>query len=247
MTLDENWQLISRDGAIIQNGRSGIVSLCYAEQTPTVEEKFSLLEGIIREMPKVSGKGLYARVVSGTTIITVEETSKYQVAMNVADEANFLGEMYYTRAKFSSVATSNEVKIAITVGSEKNLFIVDRSFSVTTDRMELEVYSMPSFTGGTAMSVLPYNSITPVLPAKVSAWLEPTVTDDGVLFDEFLMLGDPSNNANNVAGSFRSNDVFRMIPAGSTFLIKFKNEGTVPMDGIVKYLFFERDIDIPLN
>lgn len=247
MNLDTNWKLISNDGAIIQNGRSGIVSLCYAEQIPTDEPRFTLLEGTIREMPKVSGKGLYARVVSGTTIVTIEETSKYQIAMSVSDEANFLGEMYYTRTKLVAVAVGSEVDVAIEVGPDKNLLIVDRSYSVTTDRMEIEVFAGPSFTGGTPMPVLPYNSITPVLPAETIAWLEPTVTDDGTLFDEFLMLGEPSNNARNVAGSFRSNDVFRMIPAGSSFLIKFKNQGTVPMDGIIKYLLFERDKEIPLN
>ena len=46
-------------------------------------------------------------------------------------------------------------------------------------------------------------------------------------------------------GAFRQDEALRMIPANTTFLIRFRNEGTIYMDAIVKYLFFERKAGRP--
>lgn len=175
-----------------------------------------------------------------------ESGNRYKVSMGPVEEANFRGELYYTYYKFNGVSSGSYVDIAIEVGA-LNMFIVSRSFSVSTDRMELDVYAMPTYTGGTDLPITPYNSITPVSPAATTGVVNPAVTSTGTLFDQFLFLGSPDNNASRVAGSFRSNEVLRMIPPNTTFLLRFRNEGTVTMDGVVKYLFFERDPEIPLS
>ncbi len=172
--------------------------------------------------------------------------NKYKLVMGPIEEANFVGALYYARHKFTGIAVANYKDLAITVGA-KNLFIAGRSFSQTTDRLDIDVYSTPTFTGGTALPVVPYNSITPILPSETTVVIDPTVTNVGTLFDEFIILGQPDNNADRVGGGFRSNAVLRMIPAGSTFLIRANNNGTVPMDGLFKYLFFERDVTEPLS
>ncbi len=178
--------------------------------------------------------------------MTYESGNKYKLQMGPVDEANFRGELYYTFHSFTGVATSGLLDIVVDVGIF-NLFIVGRSFSVTTDRMELDVYVNPTTTGGTPIPIIPYNGITPVSPAKTTGVVSPTVTDVGTLFDKFLFLGSPDKKDDNVGGSFRSNDVLRMLPPNTKFLLRFRNEGEISMDGIVKYLFFERDPNIPLS
>lgn len=166
--------------------------------------------------------------------------------MNVAEEATFRGEMYYTFKEFTGVIPTNYYDVIVNTGNN-NLFIVGRNFTTTTDKMILEVYSSPTYTGGDPITILPYNGITPKLPPEASGVSEPTVTATGVLFDKFMFLGQPDNNVSRVGGSFRTNEVVRMVPPNTTFLLRFRNEGTVNMDGIAKYLFFERDPNIPLD
>lgn len=170
--------------------------------------------------------------------------AKYSLTMGVAEEANFLGEMYYSRSKFFGVSSGQYKDIIIEVG-DKDVFIVGRSFSVSTDRLEIDVFVGPTFTGGAVIPIQPYNGITPVAPAKSLGWFDPVVTSSGTLFDEFLILGSPDNNSSRVGGAFRQDEALRIIPANTTFLIRFRNEGTIDMDAIVKYLFFERKAGRP--
>lgn len=172
--------------------------------------------------------------------------NKYQKTMGVVEEANFRGEMYYAFHEFTGIAIDGTVDIIINTGN-KNLFIVGRSFVTTTDKMTLDVYLNPTYTGGTPITISPYNGISPVLPSAATGVHTPTVTATGALFDKFLFLGQPDNNVSRVAGSFRSNEVTRMVPPNTEFLLRFTNKGTVAMDGIAKYLFFERPIDVPLD
>jgi len=172
--------------------------------------------------------------------------NRYKLGLGPIEEANFKGELYYVRHRFTGVATGTHKDIVVSVGAN-NLFLAGRSFSQTTDRMELEVYVNPSFSGGTAIVPSAYNGITPVLPALTTAVSDPTVTDVGILFDEFLFLGDPNNKPNRVGGSFRTNDVLRMVPTNTNFLLRVHNEGTIAMDCLIKYLFFERNPTIPLS
>lgn len=171
---------------------------------------------------------------------------RYTKVINPVDEANFNGELYYTYSRVSGIPASSYVDIEVRIGG-KNLFVVGRDWTSTTDLLNVEVYVNPTLTPGTSIPITPYNAITPVLPSQSVGSINPIVTDTGTLFDEFMLVGSPNNNPARVGGSFRNDEVIRMVPAGTSFLLRFKNDGTVPMDGVFKYLFFEQDADIPVG
>lgn len=79
MLLTEQWQLIATDGAVlVQKSNKAPVSLCYADQIPTLEKTFILsTREAVNYPPSIdANKSLYARVTSegANCTLSIEET-----------------------------------------------------------------------------------------------------------------------------------------------------------------------------
>lgn len=80
MLLTDQWQVIATDGNIlVQKSNKASVSLCYADQTPTVESTFGLDTRRVEPFPasEVSGRKLYARtsLPNQKCTLTIEKVS----------------------------------------------------------------------------------------------------------------------------------------------------------------------------
>lgn len=242
MILNENWQEISAGTIKIQKVSSGSVSICYAFTTPTTEDKYILTttQPVTYELSSIPGLKIYGKSSNGDKEVIITQINT--LGLSRTEEANLKGELYQLRSKFDGVAIGSSYDVAVSVGS-KELFIAAREFVVTTDRLGVDVYVNPTYSGGTALIPTPYNGIITPVPTQVTIVKNPTISSVGVLFDEFLILGSPSNNQNNVAGKSDKDEVLRMIPVNTKFLFRFRNTGTVVMDGLIKYLYFEKFVN----
>lgn len=170
------------------------------------------------------------------------ERPKFTPVVNGTQEANRQGRLFYFLHTFTGILPGQSLDLLANLGS-KILVLVDREYTSTTDKLEVQSYIGVQYTGGTPLSVSNYNAVLqPPEPTTVNPLLNPTITDLGTLFDYSLVIGDPG--AGNPlfglpGGGFKTDALERYLPPNTDFLIRFTNSGTTPMDGVIKFIWYE--------
>ena len=179
----------------------------------------------------------------------VIERPKFTPIVNGTQEANRQGRLFYFIYQFSGILPGSNLDLVANLGNSI-LVLVDREYTTTSEKLELTSYVGTTYTGGTALPVVNYNSVvSPPVPTTTTPLLNPTISSLGQVFDYSLILGDPG--AGNPlfglpGGGFKSDTLERYLPPDTDFLLRFTNSGTVPMDGVVKFIWYELPPDEPL-
>lgn len=170
------------------------------------------------------------------------ERTRFVPTITGVEEANRQGRLFYFFYPFTSIPVNGNLDLIVEIENEV-VVIVDREYTTTSNKVEVSSYISPTYTGGTSLSIVPYNSAVPPNGiTAVTAKKDASVTATGQLFDYSLIIGDPGAG-NQVfglpGGGFKTDILERYIQPNATFLIRFHNAGTTPMEGVIKFIWYE--------
>lgn len=154
---------------------------------------------------------LFGGLVTGLRAINVQSYNESNVK---------LGLQYYLKANWptSDQIVSGAPRNIIFQTGSKPVIIKTRIVSYVGEEFQLEIFSGPTFTGGTAKTVGNYNTVSPV-STTVTVLKDATITDDGVALDDepdFYYGGNTGNRNAQAIPDGRE----RIIPANSTLMVK---------------------------
>lgn len=174
-------------------------------------------------------------------------TGERAVNMQSYTESNVkLGLQYYLKANWpdgDKITNGTPRNIIFQTGS-KPVIVKTRIVSYVGEEFQLEIFSNPTFSGGTPKTVGNYNVINPV-PTTVTVLKDADVTVDGVVLDDepdFYYGGTTGNRNAQAIPDGRE----RVLPPNSTFMVRVSsNVGS----GRFSYFldWFEGEPDLPLS
>lgn len=179
---------------------------------------------------------LFGGLVTGLRAINVQSYNESNVK---------LGLQYYLKANWpdSDKITNGTPRNIIFQTGSKPVIVKTRIVSYVGEEFQLDIFSSPTFTGGTSKAVGNYNTVNPV-PTTVAVLKDATVTDDGIALDDesdFYYGGTTGNRNAQAIPDGRE----RIIPANSTFMVKVSsNSGS----GRFSYFldWYEGEPDLPV-
>lgn len=171
----------------------------------------------------------------------------------VTETSVLRGLQYYVREAWPSevgavgapgIAAGATKKMHFLTGSKK-VQVVRRDFHFLATELRIDLFASPTgVSGGTAMSIHNYNSVSPVATSVISATRDVTTTSDGTPFGGREYFFGAAAAGQRTADSIPEGFV-RALPANGSFIVAIKNTGSQTANAQYYLTWSEGEPDIP--